>query len=320
MSQLKLKALLVLISLIMGFFLGRYFHSHSAQSFKEFSETDPSSVYTNPLLTCGDIENLSVGEMERIKKEITALQSKKENSQVTHLSVYLRDLNNGPWLGLNEKEDFYPASLLKVPLMFAAYKADEDQPGFLNRVVKYEAPLFNNYQIFPPEEEIQPGQSYTLRELMRRSIIYSDNNATALLALQVGPQYSLKIFSDFGIEKPISDQDYTMKVRTYASFFRVLYNASYLSKKNSEEALSILAKVNFPNGIEAGLPKGTTFSHKFGEREARMEDGNFQVHDCGIVYANNPYLLCIMVQGKEVKSILNLIANVSKLVYQRIGE
>ncbi len=33
--------------------------------------------------------------------------------RASHISVYFRDLNNGPWFGINEKEEFSPASLLK---------------------------------------------------------------------------------------------------------------------------------------------------------------------------------------------------------------
>jgi hypothetical protein len=37
----------------------------------------------------------------------------------------------------------------------------------------------------------------------------------------------------------------------YASFFRVLFNASYLNRKDSEKALALLTKVAFRDGLIA---------------------------------------------------------------------
>lgn len=275
---------------------------------------------TNPLLACGDIDNLTVGEMERLKNSVQQIVERRTKSgDVRHVSVYVRDLNNGPWFGLNEKDFFYPASLLKVPLLLAAFRAEEDNPGFLDRAVKFEKPLLPTTQLFPPAEQIQQGKTYSLRELLRRAIIFSDNEATALLAVYVGEKYALKIFSDFGIERPKPDEDYQMRVRTYASFFRVLYNASYLSRAHSEEALAILSEVDFEDGLKNSVPKHVIVAHKFGEREGGISKNDYQLHDCGIVYAESPYLICVMAQGKSTDGMVATIAEIAKKVYNAIG-
>lgn len=309
--------------LVIGVLVAPVFSRSVHQFTREQDIVDLGShgAFTNPLLACGDIDSLSVGIMEELRTKVTGVIDSATNAGlISHASVYVRDLNNGPWMGIREKEFFHPASLLKVPLMLAAYRLEEDAPGFLDGEVRYETPFTLPGQLFPPAHEIEVGKTYTRRELMRRAIMFSDNQATALLGTQVGANYTLKVFSDFGIEQPQPDQDYEMRVRTYASFFRVLYNASYLSRKHSEEALSILAAVDFPIGIEAGVPKEIPVAHKFGEREGAIENGDYQLHDCGIVYTDTPYLICVMTQGKTTEGMLSIIRDISKLAYQTLDE
>jgi beta-lactamase class A len=45
--------------------------------------------------------------------------------ETEHISVYLRALNNGDRLGIDEKEYFSPASLIKVPVLMAYLKKSE---------------------------------------------------------------------------------------------------------------------------------------------------------------------------------------------------
>ncbi len=283
-------------------------------------EHSDATTFTNPLLACGDIKSLSVGAMDALKSQIqTIIDNRTAAGQVSHVSVYVRDLRNGPWLGINEKESFYPASLLKVPLLLAAYKVEEAKPGFLDSQATYDGPIVGTPQLFPPKVPLEKGTRYTIRELLRRSIAYSDNDATALIALAVGPAPALEVFTDFSIKKPEPGADYQMLVRTYASFFRVLYNASYLSRAHSEDALKILSQSEFADGLAAGVPEGTPIAHKFGEREGEGVGDDIQLHDCGIVYTENPYLICVMARGKNATGISATIAAISKAAYKGMG-
>ena len=109
-----------------------------------------------------------------------------------------------------------------------------------------------------------------------------------------------------------------MSVTDNASFFRILYNASYLTKDNSQKALDLLSKVDFTDGIRAGVPSSVKVANKFGEREV----GNIiQLHDCGIVYfKDHPYLLCIMSRGTDFTKLAASIKNISRLVYLEVNK
>jgi len=106
-------------------------------------------------------------------------------------------------------------------------------------------------------------------------------------------------------------------VLTYAGFFRILYNGTFLSKEMSDKALGVLTGVAFRRGIVAGVGDGVTVAHKFGERSE--ETGAKQLHDCGIVYyPRHPYLLCVMTKGADFDALAGELSAISRAVYQEI--
>jgi hypothetical protein len=133
----------------------------------------------------------------------------------------------------------------------------------------------------------------------------------------VNPNELNRVYSNLRIldpPTPVSDQ--FLSVQTYESVFRVLYNASYLSREASDWALEILADSEFKTGLVAGVPSNVTVSHKFGEHS--VENG-VQLHDCGIVYhPRHPYLLCVMSKGTNFDMLDDVIAGVSRVVYSEI--
>jgi beta-lactamase class A len=130
------------------------------------------------------------------------------------------------------------------------------------------------------------------------------------------------VFDDLGINMPeIYNPENVMPVRDYASFFRILYNASYLNRDMSEQALKLLSTVEYKNGLSGGIPQTVPLSHKFGERESLTDDKKVirQLHDCGIVYhPKRPYLICVMTKGENFSDLSKAIIGISKLVYEQI--
>jgi hypothetical protein len=123
-------------------------------------------------------------------------------------------------------------------------------------------------------------------------------------------------YIDLGIEVPTDGDSYTMSVRTYASFFRILYNGTYLPHVTSEALLATLSESTFTEGIVSGVPHGTVVSHKFGER-TRAATEPAQLHDCGIVYKEkNPYALCVMLRGDDIDTLAKVIAEISKTIFE----
>ena len=276
--------------------------------------------FINSLLECEIGEKLLASEIKPFKSKVQDLvDSLIEQKRASAVSVYFRDLNNGPWFGINEKETFSPASLLKVPFMMAAFKQAEKNPGFLERQVLYSGPTNTTEEYFKSAVNLEPNKTYPMKEVIRHMIINSDNNAKDLVLKNLDGKLLTDIYSQLGVEAPeIGKTDDFITIKNYASFFRILFNSSYLNQEFSNKALSILSEVEFKNGLAAGVPENVKIAHKFGEREYF---GKNQLHDCGIVYyPNRPYLLCVMNRGENFETLARDIADISKLTYKEVDK
>jgi beta-lactamase class A len=239
------------------------------------------------------------------------------------VSVYFRELNDGIWFAIGDTEQFVPASLRKLPLMIALLKMAEGPrgQGLLDAQVAFELSRdYNADQNVKPAEPMVPGARYTVAELIRRMITASDNNAFTLLTRVVDPAELDRVYSLLRMQNPrAASDDAFLSVQTYASFFRILFNATYLSREASEWALDLLARSEFRAGLVGGVPPGVVVAHKFGEKSDETA-GVYQLHDCGIVYyPENPYLLCVMSRGPSFASLDEVIRGVSRIVYAEVA-
>jgi beta-lactamase class A len=284
------------------------------------TEIHKKGVLTSPLLAYEVPESLGGKEYgayeNQLRKQIDILL---ETKKASHVSVYFRRLLEGAWFGINETEKFTPASLLKVPNMIALLKEAETDPTFLKKQLIYTQKYLNTEPFFPAKEELKINSSYTVDDLITRMVKYSDNESMFLLRQNFDTAIFNQLYTDLAIATPddtVSDD--FMTVKTYASFFRILFNASYLSASSSEKALTLLTQTDFNKGIVAGIPKNIVVAHKFGER-TYTDDGTKQLHDCGIVYnAAKPYLLCIMTRGKDFNTLADVIKNISASVWKEM--
>ncbi len=307
--------------LAIGLTQGIQWQKYSAQSGHELRLG--GFKYINPLLECEVAGNaFEFSELESMEDAVASLiKEKRKQRPATHVSVYFRNLNTGSWFGINEDELFAPASLLKIPTVIAALKITEQQPDFLSKQILYSGKEdFNLMENMKPEHQVAPGKSYTVDELIYRSIIYSDNNANSLLFSSISPYQIEQIYRELNVPLPLTNMpDNFMSVRQYGAFFRILYNASYLSKEMSEKALEYMSNTMFRKGIAAGVPATTVVVNKFGERITADQPDIRQLHDCGIVYyPNRPYLLCIMSRADDFSYLTDTIREISQIVYEEM--
>lgn len=284
-------------------------------------------TYVNQSFVCGVQPVLGKGAFIGLRAELVAhIDAEVAAGRAKEVAVYLRDLRNGPILGINELAPYAPASLLKVPLVFAYMNAEENSPGFIDRTVTYAGDITPPEQIIPSSVHLDPGASYELRTLLANTLIASDNLSYLILrrylrSLRDGEAIEHQTFRELGIIPPDGATDDWVSVQGYSSLFRQLYNATYLTPELSELVLSWLARAEFKDGLPGGVPAGITVAHKFGERLAQDASGAdlVQFHDCGIVYyPDNPYLLCVMTRGSDLKTLVGLVRGISERVYVEI--
>jgi beta-lactamase class A len=328
MKKPILTAIVVLLLISLGFVAGLAAApalSAGPRTRSAFLESRSGPIrLVNPLLECDIADDVYRNrELAPFKEKVAAVVAGHVFERPgTTASVYFRELNDGIWFSVGDTERFIPASLRKLPLMLALLKMADGLGGrrvLGQPVVADLSRDYNQDQNFKPSQHLEPGKAYTILELLRRMIVYSDNNAFMLLSRIVDVTELRRVYSLLRIERPGEDVDAQYQsVQTVSSFFRILYNATYLSQESSELALELLTQTEFRSALVAGVPAGTIVAHKFGEK-SETGSGTVQLHDCGIVYVpERPYLLCVMSRGADFARLDDLIADVSRTVYQEV--
>jgi beta-lactamase class A len=265
----------------------------------------------NPTVTSNLNKHFIINFLD-LKKELTDIK----NAHKGKTFIYFNYLSNAAWVGLDEKELFYAASTIKVPLAMAVLKAVEE--GKISIDDSYALQSFDLDQNFGHLYQVGEDAEVTIQDLVRFMLQDSDN--TAMFAL-------IEILGRIGINRPFDDvysemgwefsvlgelPDYEkINLKTLSNMFLSLYNATYVNVEHSQMILKYLAESPFNDKIVAGVPKGVAVAHKIG-----VAVPNDTYSDCGIVYApNRHYLLCVGVVGMNEKKASDFMARVSKSVY-----
>ncbi len=318
----------VSISIGLGYFLGSKSNKKGDEkSLEPINITQKGSLsLVNPMLPYIQEMKLNMKELKTFRPKLdTYLEQIHKQYPEIHISYYFRDLNNGLWIGVEEKELFSPASLMKIPVMIAVLKKTESEPAFMENKIQYDTTLLDKID----EDEgngfkKNHGEWYSMDQLITQMISYSDNKATLMLMQAVGMDDVIKVSNDLnlGIKNDLNINSNFLKVKSYAAIFRILYNGTYLNQINSEKALTYLSKAQFSKGIRAAVPADVLVAHKYGSRDefdSKGKANNIQLHHLGIVYhKEKPFLIGIMTRGgkKEVRE--KIMYDLSKLTYDEV--
>lgn len=258
-------------------------------------------------------DNTAITSIEKFKNSVKPILENKN----LEISFYFRDLNNGPWFTLNGQSKFDGASLLKLPILITYYKAAEINPSLLNDEIIYDS----NSREYDPDfnQTLSLGQTYKVEQLLEYMIINSDNVSLDLL-INYAEEKNIKPSLEQTIEYlGFVQKDGLITTSQYASLLRILYNSEYLNPDRSEQALALMSKSSYQDGLTKYLPKEVVVAHKYGVRRFLQSDER-QLHDCGIVYkTNHPYIFCVMTRGKELDEQAEIIAKLSEKAYQLLG-
>lgn len=310
------------MAMIIGVFLGRVVFSD------KLSNSCTSSLkLIKPNMDCETYDN-KVETLNALKDGLSvSVAGFKKTGKAKRISVFVRDLKTSRFAGVDDDEVYYMASLLKTPVIIGGYKLAEVEPRILDQEVVYTGkPNLYDEQVIKSDEMMRIGSSYKIKELMRRAVVYSDNTAAQLLYDYYPNDFMDRIMQALGIQltRPTGEKENLITARIYSNVFRILYNASYLTKEYSNETLLTLTKTAFNKGATAKLPKDVVVAHKFAERTVFDQSKGLtlkQFHECGIVYAKkseDPYIFCIMTEGDSYEDLESVVADLSLSIYEEM--
>lgn len=242
----------------------------------------------------------------------------KNSSNKGYYGVYFEDLTTGEGIGLNEKEEFLPASLLKLPVMIATLK----------KVEEGELSLDKKLTLAPEDIDLRAGSlgrkgagyQITIKEMLIYLIKESDNTAARALFKLVSPRECARVIITAGIfPKQYHGDEVVVSPKQYSNILKSIYFAEYLNRIFSELCLSIMSETDYNKLLPAGIPSDVKISHKYGVYHLSEKQHGY--NDCGIIhYPDKPYLLCIMSRKVTEDGAEKTISEISKVVYDYINE
>lgn len=316
----------LLISGAALFIFATFFWAWHQMNRERIPECKRVHTYINPELDCINIDaaysKIRTSE-EGARKYISQYT---KDTHAVRISVYYRDIETKRWYGVNENDYFTPSSLLKLPLAITYFKLAEIDPNILSLEFDYKTgDSLNVYAHFKSAPPLVAGTPYRIDSMIERMLVHSDNDVVPTLVQYVDKGFYNKVLVDLGVNVPPAayggiHSDF-LSVKVYAAILRTLYNASYLNPDQSEKILALLTQSTFTEGLVAGVPRGTVVAHKFGEGvemdPATMKVTTRELHDCGIIYhPKNPYILCIMTEGQNFDELKDIIADISRIVWE----
>jgi beta-lactamase class A len=308
MIQLAVMASIV-VNLILTFLL---FVKPAAQNFQKTEDSKSEFFYLSPRIFMENQNDILINFTPLREKLLSYGQSFK-----TTVGIYFEYLPSGVSIGINEKEPFILASLLKVPLVMGMYKQIN-----LGKLKKSDILTITEKNLDPSFGtlwEKGAGTNITVEEAVKLALQKSDNTATSVLFTNIPSGALSEVFDYLDIPKELESTSPVVTAKNYSSVLRSLYLSSYLPPQYSNEILDILTQTEFKEKLPAGVPVGIKVAHKIGVYETNNpKDAAYT--DCGIVYVpKRPYILCVMVKDKE-ENASKYMKDVSSIVYTYVSK
>ena len=166
------------------------------------------------------------------------------------------------------------------------------------------------------------GQTRTLEQLCDLMVTVSSNFATNLLIQKLGVENIRATVTSLhadgmNVMRGVEDNkafekgmNNTTTARGLAALLVAIANGKAVDPDSSAKMVEIMERQKFNEGIPAGVPKNIRVAHKTGEITKIH-------HDAGIVYAERPFVIVVLVRGiEDFKQSSALIAGITRELYQ----
>ncbi len=245
------------------------------------------------------------------------------SEQPDRIGIYFEYLPTGTSINVNGDQDYFRASLVKLPGVMRAMKLIEE--GLLSGTETITITANDINPLFNSGEQLAVGGEYSLGALIERSVTRSDNTAYQAIFSRTNQaiggtdddERTIRDVYDY-LDIPRSETGETQFIspKNYSSILKSLYFSSYLSYDNSSEILRLLTKSTFDDWLPEPLPNNLPVAHKFGIYSLEQPVAAHVHSDCGIIYLpKRPYILCVMVNSADTATSAGHIRKISEMTY-----
>lgn len=213
--------------------------------------------------------------------------------------IVVEDLETG-WTFIHNEDQPYPAaSLVKIPIMVACFKAAQE--GQLDLSEKHVLRREDRVGGSGILRRMRNGRSFTYSQLIDYMVTESDNIACNIMIDRLGFDYINQVFEELGLEKTRLNRkmiDFTARdqgIENYTTAAEMtglldrIYHHRCFNAEISERCLAVLKRQKINDRLPRYLPKEVTVAHKTGlEKEV--------CHDAGIVFTpSGDYIITVLV-------------------------
>lgn len=246
---------------------------------------------------------------------------KRINAFKGEIGLVIKDMKTGQCFEASADELFPSASMVKVPIMVACLKAEEE--GRISPQERLKMTGADKTGGSGSLRRYRSGSSFTIDNLVELMVTRSDNTAANMIIDKLGFDYINGTFKEVGLEKTnlsrklmdLRSRDRGVEnlttARETAEVLEKIYKKGCISPNVSDKCLEVLKQQKINDRIPRLLPRDAVVAHKTGlEREV--------CHDAGIVFtANGDFVISVFTKTwyKPVYA-KRFIARVAALVYE----
>lgn len=252
--------------------------------------------------------------MNQLSKKLEKIAEKTGGSW----GIVIEDLDTNEKWEWNADETFYAASVIKVPIMVAAYAAFEKKTFSLSDTMTLKREdLVGGSGVL---QHISPGTSLTIYDLIVLMIIQSDNTATNMLIDLLGVEMIQETMSHFGwIKSKCFNKLMTIPVEREGSniitagemsiMLKQMVTGQLISTHACEEMIAIMKKQQIRESLPGKLPSAE--ADLIGGQptwQLANKTGNITKvrHDIGIFYVGERALTATIL-SKDIDDYQSLI-------------
>lgn len=237
------------------------------------------------------------------------------------LGFVIKDLQTGHSIVHDPDKLFPSASMVKIPIMAACFKAVEEGRITLQDLLKLKKT--DKVRGSGVLRGLPAETPVTVEKLIGLMITDSDNTAANMLIDLLGFEYLGNTFKDFGLDRTnlsrkMMDfrsrargvENYTTP-REMADILEKIYRKTCVSPQTSEKCLECLKGQKVNDRIPRYLPRKVPVAHKTGLEHKVC-------HDAGIVFTEKgDVLICVLTEGNTGATIAKrMIARIAARVYK----
>ena len=300
--KINYKSLIILFSvliIIAGIILYRNIINKNQNTNKESEEKMEEVSMETASMEEPVIKETVDTNIEKLINEIMIKNNLNENN----FFFFYYNIEEKKYYFYNENAYFTAASTIKVPVAMLYYDKIQEGELTLSDTLLYHS---DDYEAGGGRTatDYSPGEKIPLSYLLEQTIVNSDNTALNILINNIGYQDCKEQLTQY-TDMELPEEFYTSNIANVSYYYDILQYL-YQNADKYSELISYMKRSSGGIYLKANLPQYEV-AHKYGSYDG-------YVHDYGIIYGKNTYLLGVFT--KDIENASDLIANIGKQVVE----